>query len=279
MKFRGKMTEIVCIQYFAKIISTVAKLAKIVALRITPTNLYFILNEKVSTGGSRMWCELTQNHFFNEYNMVGVSDESNEIYLELSTDNLVQALKSSTTAKTLKIKLTKKHAPCLTLENELPSLSSYSRLVIHDIPVRIIPVRFWDELQEPEMLQFDVSIYMPPLKTVRNIIDRMKNLDSFVTLSASPEGILILQVENDIVTVKTRFTNLEVPTGTSHNEDRDPEFPAEVRVNIKKLNQFLFGQQVNPLRVICNLIHNKMVHFFLLHDDVSLQFFLPCVSQ
>ncbi|XP_023237915.1 checkpoint protein HUS1-like [Centruroides sculpturatus] len=222
---------------------------------------------------------VTGNHFFNEYNMIGVSDEFNEIYLELSTDNLVQALKSSSSAKTLKIKLTKKHAPCLTLENELPSLSSYSRLVIHDVPVRVIPVRFWDEFQEPEMLQFDVSLYMPPLKIVRNIIDRMKNLDSFVTLSASPEGILVLQVENDIVTVKTRFTNLEIPSGTGQNEDADPELPAEVRVNIKKLSQFLFGEQVNPLRVICNIIHNKMIHFFLLHDDVSLQFFLPCVSH
>ena len=51
--------------------------------------------------------------------MEGVSADDNEIYLELGPENLVKALKTAQMAKTVKIKLTKKHAPCLTVEVDL----------------------------------------------------------------------------------------------------------------------------------------------------------------
>lgn len=53
--------------------------------------------------------------------MDGLSEEHNEIYLELVPENLVKCLKSAQNAKSVKIKLTKKHLPCLTLEVELVS--------------------------------------------------------------------------------------------------------------------------------------------------------------
>lgn len=51
--------------------------------------------------------------------MDGVSPEANEIYLEITPDLLVRTLKTAQSAKSVKIKLTKKHSPCLTLEIEL----------------------------------------------------------------------------------------------------------------------------------------------------------------
>ena len=64
-----------------------------------------------------------QGHFFDEYAMEGVSPEANEIYLELSPENLLKALKTAQNAKWIKIKLTKKHAPCLTVEVDLVRLT------------------------------------------------------------------------------------------------------------------------------------------------------------
>ena len=64
---------------------------------------------------------LLQAHFFNEYNMDGVSEEFNEIYLELVPESLVKCLKAAQSAKSIKMKLTKKHLPCLTFEVELVS--------------------------------------------------------------------------------------------------------------------------------------------------------------
>lgn len=53
---------------------------------------------------------------------------------------------------------------------------------------------------------------------------------------------------------------------------------AEVHIDIRKLLQFLAGQQVNPTRAVCNLVSNKIIHFDLLHEDVSLQYFIPALS-
>ena len=62
-----------------------------------------------------------QSHFFDEYAMEGVSAESNEIYLEVVPDLLVRSLRTAHSAKWVKVKLTKKNFPCLTIEVDLVS--------------------------------------------------------------------------------------------------------------------------------------------------------------
>ena len=282
MRFRGKLVDIACIQHFTRVVSTISKLAKSCALRITPNKIYFILSERVVNGGVSIWCELQQGHFFNEFNMEGVNEEHNEIYLELIPENLVRCLKSAQSAKSVKLKLTKKNTPCLTFEVELPSLGVQSRLVTHDVPVNVIPRRLWDEFQEPEMPDFDVSIYMPMLKVLRNIVDRMKNLSNYLILSANQLGEMKLNVETDMVSVTTHFRDLSMPSWSRNEaedqDQRDPADFAEARIDIRKFAQFLLGQQVNPSKTICNIVDGRVAHFFLLHDDVSLQYFMPEVN-
>lgn len=60
-----------------------------------------------------------QANVFDEYQMEGVSSEDNEICLEVTPENLSRALKTVQNAKAVKVKLTKKHCPCLTIAAEL----------------------------------------------------------------------------------------------------------------------------------------------------------------
>ena len=39
-----------------------------------------------------------------------------------------------------------------------PTLGPHSRVVMHDIPVNVVPRRLWEEYQEPSVPQFDVSV-------------------------------------------------------------------------------------------------------------------------
>ncbi|XP_013379914.1 checkpoint protein HUS1 isoform X2 [Lingula anatina] len=252
MRFRGKIVDVGCIQHFTRVISMVAKLAKNCTVRITASKIYFILSERLVNGGVNIWCELSQTNFFSEYAMDGLSEDYNEIFLEVVPDNMVKCLKTAQTAKSVKIKLTKKHSPCLTFEVEL------------------------------------VSIYMPSLKVLRNVTDKMKNLNNYVTIAANGSGEMVLKVETDMASVSTHFGDLSNPQWSKENmpaaansqpKDRDPEKFAEARIDIRKFSQFLSGQQVNPERVICNILDNRVVHFFLLHDDVSLQYFMPVISS
>ncbi|CAN9506054.1 unnamed protein product [Ophioblennius macclurei] len=290
MKFRGKIIDVACLNHFSRVITTISKLTRSCILRLTPDNIFFVVSGRVANGGVSMWCELPQANFFDEYQMEGVSAEDNEICLEVPPENLSRALKTLQNAKVLKIKLTKKHSPCLTLIAELPTMSSVSRVVTHDVPVDVIPRRLWHELKEPNMPDFDVSIYLPPLKTMKNVVDRMKNLSNFLEIKANMSGEMNLKIDTDLVSISTHFKDLGNPpwgddgaAGASSqdgaaSQSRDKETTAEARVDIRRLQQFLTGQQVNPTKAMCNIVHQKVVHLILLHEDVSMQYFIPAVA-
>lgn len=285
MKFRGKITEIACIKQFINIVNTVAKMAKTSVLRITKDRLFFIINEGGGVGNSPgLWAELDQGHFFNEYHMEGVSETDNEIYLELQPDKLsktLNSLKLSQAARTLKIKLTRRHTPCLTLEAELTTLSVHARLVVHDVPVLLIPRRQWHIYQEPEMPPFEASIYLPPLRQLKHVVERMKSLSPYITISANRNGTFIVSVTNDNVDVSTHFKHLSMPVWDSQ-DNSDANDPAELHsatVDIKKFALFLQGDQVNPTKAICNIVGSRVIQMFLLHDDVTFQYFLPAAAN
>jgi len=52
---------------------------------------------------------------------------------------------------------------------------------------------------------------MPPLKLLRNVIDRMKNIHDYFIITANMAGELTLKVETDMVSVATFYTNLDHP--------------------------------------------------------------------
>ncbi|MPC17493.1 Checkpoint protein HUS1 [Portunus trituberculatus] len=59
----------------------------------------------------------------------------------------------------------------------------------------------------------------------------------------------------------------------------DKEQLHSATVEIKKLISFLAGEQIGPSKVICNIVDDRMIHLFLLHDDVILQYFLPATRS
>ncbi len=84
---------------------------------------------------------------FDEYRIEG-KDECNEIYLELRIEQLARAIKSALTAQILKIKLTKKQGPCLTLEIKLvcvsiEAISNYTSTCRHLPNIIIVCIIFF----------------------------------------------------------------------------------------------------------------------------------------
>lgn len=93
-----------------------------------------------------------------------------------------------------------------------PSFSEHARIVVHDVPVLPLPRRQWHLYQEPEMPHFTASIYLPPLKKLRHVVERMKTLSPSLTLSANRKGTLVLSVTSSTASVSTYFRNLNTPT-------------------------------------------------------------------
>lgn len=78
----------------------------------------------------------------------------------------------------------------------------------------------------------------------------------------------------------THFKDLGNPPLASDraSQDRYLDAMATVHIDIRKLLQFLAGQQVTPTKALCNIVTDRIVHFDLLHEDVSLQYFIPALS-
>nr|CAG4637577.1 EOG090X0TJE [Ceriodaphnia reticulata]SVE73374.1 EOG090X0TJE [Ceriodaphnia reticulata] len=265
-----------CIKQFMGILGCMTKLGKSCILRITTTHLYFIVRESQTISSSPLiWCTLEEGHFFMEFAMEGLSASDNEIYLEFVAENVARtlsALKVSTSAKSVKIKLTKKlSSPCLTFEIDLPSGSNHNRLVVHDIPVNVVPRRLWNDYAEPDALDPDISVYFPQLRLMKSIVERMKNLANMATLHITAEGLLTLTVETDAVSVTSHFDDLHV--------EKQKEEEASVTIELKRLSNFLANEQLNPQKVVCDVVQSKMMHLNFLSESYSVQYFLPGINE
>lgn len=130
-------------------------MAKYCVLRLTPDELCFnVGDEHIPV----LWAMLSQQHFFAEYVMSGVTEQENEIYLEFDASMFARSLNSlRVMARSVKIKLTNKRQPCLTFEIDLSTLSVDSRQCVHDVPVKLIPRKEWPEHKMPDIPEFDVS--------------------------------------------------------------------------------------------------------------------------
>lgn len=258
---------------FLSTVNSLSKLGKECVMRIVSRHVYFIIPDDVS-GPRRplVWCELPVNFYFREFNLDGMSQEHNEIYLGLSTAMLVKSLSTvKQNVKSLKIKLTNKQAPCLTLEIELMSTEGLqNRQLIHDIPVEVIGRKHWGDYAEPQFNDFHVSMQMPNLKPIKSIVERMKNMSHSLIVSATKFGKLSLQIKTNMVNLTAHFANLGIESfAVAHNNEMlentadvdvtDISSVVTATIDIKKFLMFLTGMQLNNCRTTCSIVHGKMV--------------------
>lgn len=112
--------------------------------------------------------------------------------------------------KSLKLKLTNKESPCLTLEIDLLATEMINRHCVYDIPVEVIGRKHWSSYKQPQYDDFHVTIEMPCMKSIKNIVERMKCISQSITVSANKSGRLTLQILTTAVTLSAHFPDLSV---------------------------------------------------------------------
>jgi HUS1 checkpoint protein len=322
MKFGAKILDSINISHFTHVISTTSKLCaksssdKSCVLKLTPDSMYFILPEFASNNAGNMgvgrtsfWMSLDPKNIFEFYVCEGKSDEENFILLEIQPESLFRALKSSPNIKMVRIKLTKRQLPCITVELDLYSITSKvsSRTITHDIPVKVISTNGGggneEEFQEPDVSRTTLSIQLPPLKLIKHMIERMKCLHEFVFLESTNKGTLTLKIEADAVSVCSYFRNLHnlpidsntsanfqnnktrrksadmsVLNGDENQQQQDEYSFCSVRLSLKRLSDFINALQFQPTKIICNFVNHRYAHFFVVHDeDLLLQYLVSSV--
>jgi len=228
--------------------------------------------------------------------MDGLSALANEIYIEIMFEELVRALKPAQTARLLKLRLIKKHnSPCLNIDTEVISSSMTERQFTCDIPIHLLAHKHWIDFQAPKIPSCDISITIPKLKTLKNIIDRMKAMCNFVTLQANKSGDMTVKIETDTAQVATYFTGLQQTSTTDAFDDNrsqvgmpttqqssflstDSLDTAEVRLDIKKFAQLLHSQQPHAEKMVFNFCNNSMLHICIVAEYFTLQCILPSIQ-
>ncbi|CAF0783168.1 unnamed protein product [Rotaria sordida] len=136
---------------------------------------------------------------------------------------------------------------------------------------------------------------MSKLKTLKNIIDRMKAMCNYVTLQANKSGDMTVKIETDTAQVATYFTGLQGTSRTNPiNDDRSEwDMPitqqssssstnsidtAEVRLDIKKFAQLLHSQQPYAEKMVFNFCNNSMLHICIVAEYFTLQCILPSIQ-
>lgn len=200
------------------------RLAQRGVLKLTPDRIFLICAGGTNTaGGPQVWAQINVPSVFSEYRTE--SNTNNEIYLEFVPSSLSKALKSTTGATAITVKLAKRLTdghPVLSFTISGQSRSGNALSIVQEVTVRVLKqVELEDVAKEPMCPEPDVHILLPqPLDMMRGVVERMKSLDPIIRLSINRRGVLKLRTQSDLANVETEWRGLTHPE-SNNNTQRD----------------------------------------------------------
>ncbi|KAF6201869.1 hypothetical protein GE061_004265 [Apolygus lucorum] len=256
-----------------------SKLSKQCTLRLNAQHFtLMVCDEHASPKQVVVWCLIEAQKFFNEYNIEGIT-QANEIYLLVPPDMLSTSLSTlkaaNNNARSVKLKLTDKMTPCLTVEIELSTEYGMTRSCVHDIPVKIISRQAWTDYADPPQETCDITLEMKTLKKFRAVLEKCKKLSSWVALSVTSEGNLSTSVTSSTATVTTLFKN----TVASYSSDEPGERDNTVRTDVKRLCSLMSTEVLAPKRTLIYFHESRKISFYLACDSFAFHFFLMGVEE
>ena len=222
-----KLIATVNTEIFANIVNVLSACGGEAVLYFSETALSLCIPQGLNQ--ISLWISCSVQLCFAKY--LVVSKNSNTITLKCNAQQLAQAL--TTEAPLLNMSLARFGEGTI-LQFEHRSTDTTKQLM-QRVGVSLLSQRAVDAYQEPVWGPATISTKFPPIKSVNNWINEMKEINNLVLITATKEGDVLLKVDSDTVTVETRFKGLEIPGTTEHSLSDE----AEAFVDIKKLRKIL----------------------------------------
>lgn len=206
-------------------------------LNLTETTVYFNMTSEF-TKGEQAFAELPVASAFESWRIE--SKAGNSIALIVSLANLSRALKSCDKAQRAVVKLAKKAGRAfLTFDIAADGLTA-----VQDVPVSVQTPERLAECQEPELAEPSVKLKMPPLRSLRAVVERMRQVGDELTVTATRGGDLQLCVASDLVTVRTFYRGLALRR-PDEAEAGDDDAETSACMSIRKFSNILQCHQLN----------------------------------
>ncbi len=213
------------------------------------------------------------------------SKNNNTIGLLVKSQHLVAALRNGDKAQRIIVKLHKKDdKPCLKI-----AMTIDGNHIIQHVPVALQTARRIQETQEPSDIPVpDVKIVMPPIKTLKSVVSRMRSVGYDLSIKATLAGELNLQVSAELVSIKTFYKNLRVPgKGEERSGDAKRQGEPEPRggsctMDIRKLSSILSTRIVGESNYVVGCIvenHAFVLYAELGYETASATFYIPILSS
>ncbi|KAI8843643.1 checkpoint protein Hus1/Mec3 [Chytridium lagenaria] len=277
MKFRTKIASCTALQSSLRLSSArltileiaqcFEKLTKSFVLHLSPTVVRFLLYHQNASAGLQASAKTAVDALFEGYRIESL--HSNQIWLDVPSEHLTRALKSAMMSDEIIMKLAKRNAmPVLSIVGRSTTRAGKSLHITQDIPVKVISPSDASLIREPTITEPEIGVILPPLHSLKNIMDKLRLIHNRVLLRASTSGELKITLEADNVKIISQFNNLRVEALDGHRGSQDQERAAEAYVDIKDLLKFCSCTVLNPSSVACQFSKDNGL-LFLVHlgDD------------
>eukprot|EP00457_Paulinella_chromatophora_P010047 gb/GEZN01010134.1/.p1 GENE.gb/GEZN01010134.1/~~gb/GEZN01010134.1/.p1 ORF type:complete len:277 (+),score=25.53 gb/GEZN01010134.1/:233-1063(+) len=275
MRFRAFLVEH---KNFNELVQTLEKLSANCIINFTDKQVKFHLPSEF-TSGEQAFAEIPATSMFDHYRIENKKTRD-QIPVCISLTNLARALTSGECADKILIKLTKKNNRAfLTFE-----MQSGTMLITQDVPVQLQPMHRLQECEEPSLPDPPIKFLMPPLKSLATVVERISKLSTECTLICSSDKMTI-QVEADMVTVRTFYTGLTLSrsTGMESNGPLQGESAPTMnaKISLKKFANILHCRALGSNFTIGCIIQSQafVVVLKLRQNQGLLTYYVPLIAE
>ncbi|KAF9199947.1 hypothetical protein BGZ59_003609 [Podila verticillata] len=234
MRLRAKLNRNLL---FFKIAQAVEKIGKSVYIKFAPEFVSFGAihslgdSDQADGGGAiQCWSRVPIESVFIEYKVESTAD--NEIYVEMKTEDISLANKSSTNASAIVMRMTGKSSEAnMTFVITCDDHMGNSHEITQNVPIiKILSTEGASNtsaFDEPMMPTPEVHIMLPPLEQLKHITNSYKTAADYIVISANLQGVMMLTTSDGM----HQFNGF--PGTNNNNNNDDMEQDEENMVGVK----------------------------------------------
>lgn len=254
MRFRGTLAKdaleiLLDVSLFFTRLSSQSSSKNNCVFTVTPETLSVAL--KSSSDELQSFARLQITRLFHD--AVVQSRADNHIGFLCDVRHFHQALTSGKDASAVMLRLLKRDGKSfLCLRTRAVDID-----IVQNIPIEVLAMSTVEHYREPNVPAPQIAMEMPPLRSIRSIIDRLKALHRTITIEASKRGTLLFRIESNPLTLQTLFAHLRYRDDLiEQDEDAEGDVPmnghsSSVTVDTKVLSKAILVDSNSTETVLC----------------------------
>ncbi|GJQ15962.1 hypothetical protein GpartN1_g7753.t1 [Galdieria partita] len=273
MKFRTLLV-VNRVVVLARILSVLQKVDKTAFLILCPEaeEEIRLVTKADALNGLYSTALIKKYEFFEDYRIE--SKYHNLIGLEFQLSAFEDAIRASSNAAGVIMKLSKKEQACITFH-----IQTLTSNIIQDVPVRVITPAQIEELAEPSLPPCS-GVVLSPLQKIAILIEKFRHVSQpiQITIRSSNSADLYFKCQSETLEVETCIKGLKIVTLNSEESTSQIEQSTNASVDGRHLSKALFAACLIPQRAFCFIFSNLL----LLHIELSgvdISYYIPVILQ